>query len=159
MNRIICIGNRYLTEDAAGYEIYLRLQQLILPDYVELVDGGLGGLDLLRFVEGCRQVVFVDNVQGFGRPGEIVILGAKDVAKLSDKTFEHAAGLPYLLRILPQVCDGPVPHVRLVGIEGPVEGAVYDDVAQTALRLASDRLLADPNKAARIQSKRIELSR
>ena len=45
--RIICVGNRLVAADAAGPQVHDRLAGRPLPPGVELVDGGLQGLDLL----------------------------------------------------------------------------------------------------------------
>ncbi len=141
MKRIICIGNRYVREDAAGPAVHRRLLRGALPPDVEVIDGGLAGLDLLRFVEGAARVVFVDAVRGLGpseRPNGagVVVLEAADAAALATDRYDHGAGLPYLLRILPQVCEGALPPVLLVGIEGTADDAVIDRAAALALQAA-----------------------
>ena len=118
MKRIICIGNQYLSEDKSGYEVYQNLSKRILPDDVEIIDGGIGGLNLLGYIDGMERIVFVDTISGFGSEGEIILLKSSEVAKLANPTFDHSAGLPFLLRIIPEVCDGPLPQILVLGIEG-----------------------------------------
>lgn len=141
MRRIICIGNRYAAQDAAGPRVYERLLQSTLPPDVEVIDGGLAGLNLLRFVEGAEQVVFVDQVSGFGHnkdaSSEIVVLGAADVAALTETQYKHSAGLAYLLHILPEVCEGTVPHILVVGIEGQLDEGIIDQAASLAMQILS----------------------
>jgi hypothetical protein len=151
MKRIICIGNRYTPQDAAGPRVYETLLQSALPPDVQVIDGGLAGLDLLRFVEGTERVVFVDQVSGFGdrilglggqvsgikvADGGIFILEADAVVALAAKgRYGHAAGLAYLLRVLSKVCKGPLPLVKLVGIEGYADQATIDRAAIIALQI------------------------
>jgi len=135
MKRIICIGNRYVPEDAAGSQVYERLLQDALPSDVQVIDGGLAGLNLLPFIEGAERVVFVDSVSGFGENG-IVVLKAADVAAAAESGYGHAAGLAYLLRVLPDVCDGTVPHILLVGIEGQPNKNTIAQAAVLALHIA-----------------------
>lgn len=139
MRRIICIGNRYVPEDAAGSRVYERLRRSPLPDDVELIDGGLAGLGLLRLLEGVERVIFVDRTIGLGDDG-VVVLDAAQVAALAEGPFEHSAGLPYLLRVLPAVCEGPLPQIWLVGVESdkPEEERTIDEAASLALKLAVD---------------------
>ena len=124
---IICVGNRYVPGDEAGPAVHDHLQRTGYPAGIEVHDGGLAGLDLALLVDGADRVVFVDQVTGFGEPGAVVELTAAQVtATDSDEggpIFDHAAGLPYLLRSLPLACDSPpdpTEDVLLVGIEGPV---------------------------------------
>lgn len=140
--RILCIGNRYRADDDYGPQVFDRLCGISLPDGVELVDGGLAGIDLLRFFEYCPRVVVVDTVSGFTGTGEVVVLSADTVAALAEPQGGHAAGLPWLLRMLPQVLETPPPDIAIVGVEeGPalapqVRARVLDRAADLSVRLA-----------------------
>ena len=138
MKRIICVGNRYAPSDAAGPRVYDRLAVMALPCDVEVVDGGVAGLNLLHLAEGVERVVFVDAVEGFGRPGEVVVVSATDAAAGSGARYDHSAGLGYLLRVLPAVCDGPPPDVLLVGIEGPAGDDTIAAAADACVEAAAD---------------------
>jgi len=134
-NRIICVGNRTVESDRGGPLVFDRLQSAGLPEDVEVIDGGLGGLDLLAFVSGAARVVFVDSASGFGVAGEVVALDAQAVAQRADRAFGHGAGLPYLLRVLPELCDDP-PSVSVLGLEGEPTEAMVEEAARRALSLA-----------------------
>lgn len=135
MRRIICVGNRLVAEDDAGPRVYERLAEMALPPGVEVIDGGLAGLDLLRLVEGAEQVVFVDAVHGFAGPGGVRVLEAEEVAATAGSGFDHGVGLAYLLRVLPRICAGPVPRVCLVGIEGRAGSESVEAAAALALQM------------------------
>jgi hydrogenase maturation protease len=137
MRRIICVGNRYRVGDDAGPRVYDHLSQRPLPPGVELYDGGLGGLNLLGLVETAGRAVFVDNVRGFGAPGEVLVLGAADLPDDPGQAFDHASGLGYLLRVLPRVCPGPLPEVSIVGIEGEADAESVERAAALALEQAT----------------------
>lgn len=136
MKRIICIGNCYTPEDAAGPKVYDRLLQHTLPHDIEVIDGGLAGLNLLRFMDGAERVVFVDNVSGFGQPNEIIVLEAEDVVTFAGNGYDHSSGLAYLLRVLPEVCEGSVPQILLMGIEVDPDDGTIDKAASLALKIA-----------------------
>ena len=107
--RIICVGNRYRSGDDLGARVYDLLASRTIDAGVELIDGGLLGLNLLRFVDNARRVVFVDAVEGFAAPGAVVALPRQAVAALADGAWGHAAGLPHLFEFLPHVCENEVP--------------------------------------------------
>lgn len=136
MKRIICVGNRFAPGDTTGSLVYEHLLRAPLPRDLEVIDGGLGGLDLLRFVEGAERVVFVDSVSGFAERGQTIVLDLAEAQALAGDAYDHAAGLPYLLRALPCVCAGAIPEVLVVGVEGDAEPAVVGAAAELALRLA-----------------------
>ncbi len=136
MNRIICIGQRYSPEDAVGPVVYDRLAAMAPPG-VEVIDGGLAGLGLLRFVEGADRVVFVDAVRGFARTQRVLTLDPAEVASFAEGAYGHSSGLPYLLRALPAVCEGRAPEIAIVGIEGPPDEHAATEAARLAVALAS----------------------
>ena len=140
-SRIICIGNRWCESDAAGPRVHDHLAASPLPEAVELVDGGLAGLDLARLVLGTDRVVFVDSVRGFAEgaaKSTVLVLSALEVAAEAEAVprFDHDSGLPYLLRALPLLGEAPLPAISVVGVEGALDGAVVAEAAATALRLA-----------------------
>lgn len=118
MRKIICIGNRLIPEDSAGPQMYALLQSTPLPADVELIDGGTKGLDLLSCFDGASQVVLIDQVSGFAGADGVVLLAGEALLKATEKRFDHQAGIGYLLRLLPEVCELNVPDVRMIGIEG-----------------------------------------
>lgn len=142
MGYIICIGNRFVAQDAAGPAVFDRLQQMqTLPEDVELIDGGLMGLNLLPFLERGGRVVFVDAVSGFDQPGEIVVLDWRQILENTHvSAFDHDAGLAYLLTVLPRVCDGEMPReVILVGLE-EASPVLIERAAELSLKLAKQGL-------------------
>jgi hydrogenase maturation protease len=137
---IVCVGNRFVAEDALGPRVHARLRERSLvadAEPLRLVDGGLLGLDLLPLVESASHVVFVDAMTGT-RPREVIELrgaDATEAAAASPSSWGHDHGLAFLLRALPHVCDAP-PSWELVGAEGIADDALVDAVATRALELA-----------------------
>ena len=144
---IICIGNRFVAEDAAGPAVYDRLRQSQpLPADIELVDGGLMGLNLLPFLERGGRVVFVDAVQGFGKVGDVVLLGRDQIDRAEAvERFDHGASLAYLLAIAPQVCEGDLPEeIVLVGVEGMATPHAIELAATLSLNAATHGMKEAP---------------
>jgi hydrogenase maturation protease len=135
--RIICVGNRHVPGDDLGPRVHDLLAASPLPAGIELVDGGLRGLDLVRSIDGAGRAIFVDAVEGFAQPGEVVLLGREEVAALSEGRWGHDAGLPYLFHLLPRICDGEMPEVMVLGAEEP---AGADDIAAVAARALEEAL-------------------
>ncbi len=131
MKRIIGIGNRLVSDDAVGPRVLDALARRDLPSGVDLVEGGLAGLDLLERFRGCERVVLVDAVSGFARPGETVALTAAGAARTSDGRYDHAAGLGYLLGAWTRIAPAGGPEVRVLGVEMP---ATDDDLETAATR-------------------------
>jgi hydrogenase maturation protease len=141
-NRIICIGNRLLPEDAAGPAVFDCLQKFRLPAGTELIEGGTAGLNLLPLLEQVGRVVFVDTVSGFTSDGEIIVLDQAALVRSSTTPqFGHDIGLPYVLSVLPKVCDGELPEeITLIGLEGKCDAQVIEKAAKLSLSVAAGGL-------------------
>lgn len=140
---IICIGNRFVKEDAAGLMVFAILQKIPqLPPEIEIIEGGLAGLNLLPLLERGGRVVFIDSVRGFTSAGEIVLLSSMEIMRtLYQSHFDHEAGLAYLLTVLPKVCDGELPEeIVLVGLEGECSTATFERAARLSVAIAAHGL-------------------
>lgn len=134
---IICVGNRFVESDNIGPRVYDCLAQRGVPGDVSLIDGGLMGLDLLRFVEGVRRVVFVDALHGFAPPGRPVVLDRCAALEERPTQYGHGDGLACLLRMLPAVCENHLPDITLIGAESPIGPDVVERLADMALSIAT----------------------
>ena len=96
---IFGIGNILLSDDGVGVHTLNRLKEdYDLPGYVELIDGGTKGLDLLPLLEDRDKVLIIDAANFNKEPGTIdAVEGDKIPAFLSTKLSVHQIGLPDLL--------------------------------------------------------------
>ena len=140
-SRIICIGNRLVENDRAGIDVYDRLVLKKIPEHIELIEGGIAGLNLLCFLENVVNVVFVDAVCGFTAPGEIVVLNKEQIKnEIRDKHYGHYSGIAYLLTVLPKVCEGDLPRkIFLIGLEGRCSPQTINRAADMAILIAETR--------------------
>jgi hydrogenase maturation protease len=113
---IVCFGNDLHGDDGFGGRIYAQLSQLMWPKDVELFNAGIAGLNALRFLEECRQVILVDALANFGSVGEVFLLRPDDLADRPEQLTGHGLGLPYLLEALKVIRD-PLPDILIVGVE------------------------------------------
>lgn len=132
---IICLGNRFVVGDDIGGRAYDRLARMALPPGVELIDGGLCGLDLLGLLEGRRRVVFADTLAIELSGERIEVLDAETVARQATH-YGHSAGLPYLLQMLPLACLPPWPDMTLVGARSAVDEATLLRLTELCLEIA-----------------------
>ncbi len=137
-SQIICIGNRLLSEDASGPAVFEYLQKIAVPNEIDVIDGGTAGLNLLPLLEKGGRVVFVDTVSGFSDEGDIILLDQEDLLEsMTNPHYSHDIGLPYVLSVLPKVCDGKLPEeIILIGLEGECNDALIDKAAQLSISVA-----------------------
>jgi len=136
ITRIICVGNRYAADDEVGPRTYEILAGRARPAEVEVVEGGLAGLNLLGLMEGVGRVVLVDTLAGFTEPGQVVMMDGIEAGLKISSGYGHGNGLGYLLRMLPTVWEGKLPEIIVIGLEGRADAQAINRLAETCLELA-----------------------
>lgn len=137
MNTILCTGNRYCTEDSFGPLVYDYLSTKECPPSIDIIDGGLAGLDLLRYFETSDRVVIVDSVSGFGAHGELLSIRYDELTSTEAIEYGHSGGLHYLLLCLPALGLIPKVDVILIGLNGVADSLTIAAAASLALEMVN----------------------
>jgi hydrogenase maturation protease len=69
---ILGLGNPLRRDDGLGPRIVAELERLELPQSVSAIDGGIGGLGLLHYLEEWERVLVVDVAELGLQPGRYV---------------------------------------------------------------------------------------
>ena len=134
--RILCVGNPWFEPDRAGALVHDRLARARFPRGVEVIDAGLGGLALLRYLEGAGRVILVDATLGLAEPGQVALYDcAGAIGRTEGAHYGHDGGLPYLLGALPAVVDQLPAEILLIGLEPPVGEDAVDQAVSLCLSL------------------------
>lgn len=68
---VLGLGNSILTDDSVGLKVVRALGEMKLPD-VDLMEGGITGLDFLDVLVGYDRAIIIDAIQTRGgRPGQV----------------------------------------------------------------------------------------
>ena len=96
---VLGIGNVLLSDEGAGVRALECLQDThLLPDCVQVLDGGTMGLDLLPYIERASSLLILDAVRTGRPPGSLVRLEGSEIpAVLALKLSVHQVGLQELL--------------------------------------------------------------
>jgi hydrogenase maturation protease len=97
---VLGIGNILLSDEGVGVHVINRFQEtLVIPDEVQVIDGGTMGLDLSPYFEGKTDVVVVDAICADGeKPGTIRrFSGSEVMTMLGERISPHQIGLSDLL--------------------------------------------------------------
>ncbi len=65
---VLGIGNRLMGDDGFGPRIIEALEKQGLPENVELIDAGVGGIAILSWIENADKIIIVDSVQTNNEP-------------------------------------------------------------------------------------------
>ena len=120
---VLGLGNTLLQDDGLGVRAVERLMaEYDLPDEVEVLDGGVMGLDLLSRLEGVTALLIVDAVRAGLPPGTPIRLAGDAIpTALAQKMSMHQAGLQDLLAV--SAFRGTLPQrVVLHGLEPEIIG-------------------------------------
>ena len=77
---ILGIGNILLKDEGVGVRVAETMMKMELPPDVEVLEGGVKGLDLLDYIEGREKVIVVDAVKAGSPPGTLFRFTDKDLA-------------------------------------------------------------------------------
>ncbi len=127
------MGNSLVADDAVGILVFHELQSRQCGDQVEIIEGGLDGLNLLPWFEDCGKIVLVDRVIGFGEPGAVLRLDLETICDGWQAAYSHSAGLLYLLKSLPYLQLKVPPSICMIGIEGAGDRETVKRAADLAL--------------------------
>ena len=73
------VGNSWLSDDGFGSEVVKRLGELKLPDGVNVLDFGTGGLDLAyEVMRGYDALLLIDVSKQGGEPGTLYVIDPND---------------------------------------------------------------------------------
>ena len=96
---VLGVGNKLLSDEGVGVHVVERLAAgYVIPEEVQLLDGGTLGMDLLYYLEGIENLLLVDAVETHKDPGTLIRLEGEEVpAFLSLKISPHQLGVPDML--------------------------------------------------------------
>jgi hydrogenase maturation protease len=111
---------------------------MALPEELEIIEGGTAGLNLFPLLERPGRLVLADAVSGFTNDGSIIILERSDIIQsLTTPQFGHDVGLPYLLTMFPEVCNGVMPEeIIVIGLEGVCDTETVEKAAKLSVSIA-----------------------
>jgi hydrogenase maturation protease len=115
---ILGLGNLLNRDEGLGVQVLPLLDaQLGEQQAVELLDGGVLGLNLLMIVEECSHLLILDAVNTGKPPGTVVELAKEQIPlftgiRLSQHqvTFQEVLGLAGVRGFLPE-------HLHLIGVQ------------------------------------------
>jgi hydrogenase maturation protease len=98
---VLGVGNTLMGDEGVGVHVIERLLAgFVIPEEVQVMDGGVLGMDLLYYLEGIENLLLVDAVETHKDPGTIIRLEGDEVpAFLSMKISPHQVGVPDMLAV------------------------------------------------------------
>lgn len=120
--KIIGCGNLIVGNDGLGIRIIEKLRSFSLPDYVELIEGGVRGINLLDYFIDVDKVIIVDAIITGNPPGTLYRFDLNEIEKMSREniTITHQIGIAETVKIgLKLYSDTIAKDIILIGMEIP----------------------------------------
>jgi hydrogenase maturation protease len=77
---VIGVGNIMMKDDGIGPFLISKLKEMDkLPDDVDLIDEGVGGMRIIHDIEGYDRILIIDAADFGGCPGEYKLFRPEDV--------------------------------------------------------------------------------
>ena len=135
------VGNAWLRDDGFGGEVARRLTERSLPDGVDVMDAGTGGLDLAyEVMRGYDALVILDVSKHGGEPGTLYVMepdeesvpgGIEDGDIINPHGMDPQTVLRFVKyvggwpgRVLVVACEPEAVEDVGLGLSEPVRGAV-----------------------------------
>jgi hydrogenase maturation protease len=114
---VLGIGNILLHDEGLGVYVVEQMQKGGVPDYVEFLDGGTAGADLLDFICDRQKVIVVDAVDADVEPATILRFTPDDLASNGGQNISfHDFGIADTLAMARQLNCAPQ-EVIIIGIK------------------------------------------
>lgn len=115
---VLGLGNLLMGDDGIGVHIANELRKHPLPEGVEVIDAGTGGISCLSIIEDADILILIDAVDIGTAPGEMVELPAEEVMK-SERASPislHEFGVADMLAFAEMVRTRPM-RTMFIGIQ------------------------------------------
>jgi hydrogenase maturation protease len=114
---VLGVGNILLADEGIGVRVVEAFQQrYVIPEGIDVLDGGTAGMDLLDTLSGRSHIIIVDAVRTGAEPGTIVRLAGQNVPALfNNRISPHQLGISDVLAVL-RLIDQEPRHIALIGI-------------------------------------------
>jgi len=87
---ILGLGNDILMDDGIGIRLCREMQRIFAGDHIDFEVLSLGGLEILEFIGGYRNVIFIDAIKtGDGIPGTVYCFTPADFKETSNLSNLH----------------------------------------------------------------------
>ncbi len=114
---ILGVGNYLMGDEGVGVHLINEMQNTILPEGVDLLDGGTGGFHLLEYFETYPKLILIDATLDGQQPGTIRQLTPKFASDFPNAMSSHDIGLRDLVASLQLLGKMPEIHLFIVSIQ------------------------------------------
>jgi len=113
---VLGLGNILMGDEGVGVKSIEYMKKQIMPENVDLLDGGTGGFHLLSLFDDYRKVILIDATINDGSIGEVSVIKPKFSSDFPRSLTSHDIGLKDLMQSAELIGDLPEMHLIIVNI-------------------------------------------
>ncbi|MGQ9731504.1 MAG: hydrogenase maturation protease [Candidatus Zipacnadales bacterium] len=130
---VIGVGSTLRGDDGVGVWVVQELARQQLPEGVEVLDGGLEGVDLVFRFEGAERVILIDAADMGCKPGEARVFNAEALGGGLQARFSSTHGFGIREAVEFSRLIGVPPVITVVGIQ-PQDLSLGKGLSETLAR-------------------------
>ena len=115
---ILGIGNYLMGDEGVGVHLIHKMEEMELPEYMDILDGGTGGFFLMNVFDEYGTVIFVDATMDGKEGGTIARIRPKFAADFPNVLSVHDVGLKDMIEVLYLQDKLPDMHLITISVEG-----------------------------------------
>ena len=114
---VLGVGNYLMGDEGVGVHVIYEMEEIDLPDYVDVLDGGTGGFFLMNYFDEYPVVIFLDATMDGKPAGTISVIRPKFAADFPSALSVHDVGLKDMIEAIYLQDKRPDIHLVTISIE------------------------------------------
>lgn len=140
---VLGVGNYLMGDEGVGVHLIQEMDNMELPPYIDILDGGTGGFLLLNCFESYAKIIFVDATMDGEEEGTISLIRPKFASDFPSALSVHDVGLKDMIEAVYLMETKPDLYLLTISVK---------DVNPMTIQLAPDVKKAIPKAIGQIMS-------
>ena len=138
---VLGVGNYLMGDEGVGVHIIYEMEEMNLPEYVDVLDGGTGGFFLMNYFDIYPVVIFLDATMDGKTAGTVSTIRPKFASDFPTALSVHDVGLKDMIEAI--YIQDSIPDLHLVTVSVP-------DIIPMTLELSKEVEASVPKAIAEI---------
>ena len=114
---VLGVGNYLMGDEGVGVHVIYEMEEIEIPEYIDVLDGGTGGFFLMNYFDEYPVVIFLDATMDGKPAGTISVIRPKFAADFPSALSVHDVGLKDMIEAIYLQDIKPDIHLVTISIE------------------------------------------
>jgi hydrogenase maturation protease len=114
---VLGVGNYLMGDEGVGVHVIYEMEEIELPEYVDVLDGGTGGFFLMNYFDEYPVVIFLDATMDGKEAGSISVIRPKFASDFPTALSVHDVGLKDMIEAIYLQDKKPDIHLVTISID------------------------------------------